>query len=485
MQVVKGGSGRVLGQLLMNRWLLVGVCLLLFLAFFLLRFPGEPNSDSNSQYHQIVTGQFNDWHPPLMARIWEALTLFGAGTGPIFAFDTIFYGCGVALLASLPARRGRWLCAYCMIFLAAQPMLLMMSVNIAKDIMMAVMLLLAVAIIGAVQEGLVAARPARTLCWALALLIVVMAALVRSNAVFLVAPMLVFAGRPALMARPVLMLALSAVGGVLLVPASNIINHRILGASDAGAIRSLQIFDIAGIMVRGGDDILADLPGAQALTQDVHRCYSPIMWDTLAYAHWNCHVLKNVEQAIRDGGGASLSSRWTGAIRHHPLAYLRHRLTHYNSTLYFWVPVHHTEAVRKLNTAGNRGGSFKNRLLDHIRYSPLTSPVMMVAIALVLLPWIIAALRVSRDALLRVCAILIWLALIYTGTFLLVGVATDQRYFFFTTLAVCLALPLALSDATIRAMMRRHSALAVATVGVPAAILALTVVARYMLPPPV
>ena len=46
MQVVKGGSGRGLGQLLMNRWLLVGVCLLLFLAFFLLRFPGEPNSDS-------------------------------------------------------------------------------------------------------------------------------------------------------------------------------------------------------------------------------------------------------------------------------------------------------------------------------------------------------------------------------------------------------------------------------------------------------
>src|SRR5437016_233932 len=57
-------------------------------------FPGESGPDSQSQYAQAVAGQFDDWHPPLMAWLWSILRLLADGDAPMFCFQVVCYWVG-------------------------------------------------------------------------------------------------------------------------------------------------------------------------------------------------------------------------------------------------------------------------------------------------------------------------------------------------------------------------------------------------------
>jgi hypothetical protein len=54
-------------------------------------FPGESGPDSQSQYDQVVAGQLNDWHPPIMAWLWSIFRLLADGDAPMFCFQVVFY----------------------------------------------------------------------------------------------------------------------------------------------------------------------------------------------------------------------------------------------------------------------------------------------------------------------------------------------------------------------------------------------------------
>ena len=70
-------------------------------------FPGESGPDSQSQYAQALAGQFDDWHPPIMARLWSILRLVADGDGSMFCFQLVGYWLGFGLIATALARAGR------------------------------------------------------------------------------------------------------------------------------------------------------------------------------------------------------------------------------------------------------------------------------------------------------------------------------------------------------------------------------------------
>ncbi|MFL6232582.1 MAG: hypothetical protein ACJ76N_05555 [Thermoanaerobaculia bacterium] len=96
-------------------WLTAAVALALWRLFF----PGLMSSDSIVQYGQALTGQYNDWHPPLMAIVLHLVFLLGGAIGILMLGQCLagvfgvraLAGSVIALLAGdrLSERRTAWL----------------------------------------------------------------------------------------------------------------------------------------------------------------------------------------------------------------------------------------------------------------------------------------------------------------------------------------------------------------------------------------
>lgn len=95
--------------------LTVLVCLLLWVVFF----PGLMSTDSMVQYGEALTGQYRDWHPPLMSILLHLVLVLRGGLGTLMLAQCLAGAFGVrALVRSalaffqgdrLPAGRVAWL----------------------------------------------------------------------------------------------------------------------------------------------------------------------------------------------------------------------------------------------------------------------------------------------------------------------------------------------------------------------------------------
>ena len=70
----------------------------LFAVSLALFWPGYVAYDSLAQYAQATSGHYEDWHPPIMARLWS---LFGdRGPAPMLAVQLGAYWLGLGLFAA-------------------------------------------------------------------------------------------------------------------------------------------------------------------------------------------------------------------------------------------------------------------------------------------------------------------------------------------------------------------------------------------------
>jgi hypothetical protein len=70
-------------------------------------FPGLMSADSIAQYGQALTGQYNDWHPPLMAIVLHQCFRIGRGIGLVTFVQCVAGLLGVRALAAAWLDRGR------------------------------------------------------------------------------------------------------------------------------------------------------------------------------------------------------------------------------------------------------------------------------------------------------------------------------------------------------------------------------------------
>jgi len=293
-------------------------CVVLQAAWF---YPGFVYYDSFDQYSQAVAGRYSDWHPPIMAVFWRVqMQLLGTADAfyliHIIAFWLAVYivvrNCGV----------GQWRVLLAVLF-GFSPFVLPYLGVVWKDVSLAVSALLACALIidariNGVKDGMFRGV-------AIALLLTY-ASLVRTNGPFLTAPIILLAlgGPRGINIWWALKSAALCAGLVLLSP---IVNNVIIGAEKTGPIIQLQIFDIGGISHFSKKNLF---PGAWTLAEDkniTELCYDANGW--AVYAAGSCDfVLQKVDRP-------AISASWMGAIASHPIAYIIHRLSHFNSLLRF------------------------------------------------------------------------------------------------------------------------------------------------------
>jgi hypothetical protein len=421
--------------------LLAALVVALFAANVALHFPGVMNNDSAGQYREALSGRYGDWHPPIMAWLWGVVHVFADGPAPMLVLHLALYWLGFGLFADGLRRSGHPRLAPAATLAGAFPPFLYVNAQVVKDVGMAVSWLAAA---GALYWFRVQQR---RVPWPAAVaigLLLFYGTMVRTNAVFGLGPLLLLALAPKSWLRNARLMIAAVVVAVVALPAGMVANRVLFNPVPEHAVQSLFLFDLMGIAVHTGDpSVIA--PRATFARDELRACYSPYWWDSLS--EWGtCAAKVNRPHAGISTHPEGLPSQWLKTIAQHPLAYAEHRLKHFNSALLFLVPPKHIRLTPEYRTGDPKVKPLevvteRDVRLDIVRKNFAIWPATWLALAGCLLFLLRHEPPVTGVAAGRVLAVS---ALGYSGAYLLIGVATDMRYHYWSLLAVLLALLVAL-----------------------------------------
>lgn len=433
--------------------------------------PGLAEYDSVEQFRQVLSGRYDDWHPPVMARLWSLFHAIGGGAGPMMVLQIALYWLGLGLIAGGLARAGRLRAAVLALAVGVLPGFAVWQWAVLKDVQMVAAMLAAVGIVGwwrlrGERMPLVAA--------ALAILLLGYATLVRANAVFATVPL-------AVMLRPHggwptrWMLALAGVGAVVVL--TPLIDANLFDAAPSGVRTTEPLFDLAAIAVRTGDADATgiDPAGIVALRRD--RCVKTYFWDTLG----DGPCADAIEDLASRPVGAMYLQLAQAAVRH-PMAYAEHRLAHFNMTQRWlvgrglmdaWPPSQSQPNVQGLGDPGPLA-SWWIETTEALADTPLGWPIIWLALAMAAL---VEALRRAVSPLRDLALALVISALALEVSFVAISIAADLRYHLWPMTAAALGVILLFADAQPPRRMLAASVLALVLV------IASGLAARAILPP--
>lgn len=408
----------------------------LFAANVALHFPGFMDNDSKGQLAEAISGHYTDWHPPVMAWLWSVLRRFADGPAPFLLLHLAVYWLGWALLADGVRRCGHPRAALVMALAGAFPPFLYVNGSIMKDVGMAASWLCATGIVFwyRVQDRKIAPLAGLALA-----ALVAYGTLVRGNALFGLGPLLLYALAPSSWLRGARLAAAALLLAVFAIPLTQAANRVLFQATPRHPVNSLFLFDLAGIAAQTHDPALLE-PRATVQASELAACYTPYWWDS--FSPWGaCSALVHRPSGDYATYGDGLLAQWARTVAAHPLAYAVHRLKHFNSSLLFAVPLKHVRLTPEYRTdnpafAPKEVFSPREVRLDLLRKNPLMWPVAWLTWAGVLLAWASRERAVPPVLLARVLAVS---ALGYSGAYLVIGVATDFRYHFWSLIAVAVA----------------------------------------------
>ncbi len=427
--------------------------------------------DTVAQYGQVLGAEVDDWHPPIMVRLWQLLHGIGAGSRPIFALQVGFYAAGFALIVAVLVRIGRWRAGIAAGLLAVSPLLLGWQMVVLKDSQMLGALVCAV---GLVAYFRLSGR--RIPAWAVAIIgiLIAYATLVRANAVFATVPLAVL-----LLPRPTataarLALIIAGVAAVVLV--SPLINHRVLEAQPSNVAKTLPMFDLAAIAVA------TPTPGpftSAERGQIIQRhCVKAFFWDPLGEPS----ACEAATDRLMEAPAGQLYLGLAQTALRHPVTYASHRLQHWNSTERWLVPPGLREAVPPDETEPNDLGleTPRNPIVGLWQSAaaveagtPLGWPIVWTLIAVLIVP-LARSRRGERDGSLALALLASTITL--EASFLFISIASDLRYHLWSMTASALALIL------LSAEVRLRNRPAVAAAGLMALIIVAGLWTRATLP---
>lgn len=387
--------------------------------------------DSVVQYGQGLEGRFSNQHPLLGSIVFGWCGRLAGSPAGALALQLGLVGGGFVLLVRGAARRHGAAAIVLTLAFLATPSTWALAVVIWKDVLLAGTLLLACA----------AMRATRT---AAALALLVLAAMLRHDAIFAAAPLAICTAwnAPGLQTRAARIATIALVGGAMLLAPRAL--ERAVHARDVWPVGQLYVYDLAGIYVRE-PQAFAGSALARAMTlEDVRVRYTPFTGGPLMFPQrpgdrvFSFHDLA----ANRD-----LAGEWLRQIRAHPGAYLAHRWSVFRAQLGLgggpaFAPYHRRIEPNPWQLTMARGPVHDalSALRDSARESPLFRGWFWFALCA-----LAAALgwrRIAGDAL------PFWIAtsgLAYALAHLGVSVAAELRYVYWTVLAPFAAAAAALS----------------------------------------
>ncbi len=410
--------------------------------------------DTVAQYRQALSDVYDDWHPPIMARVWALLASLGHGATPMLVLQLCTYWLGLGLIAAALSRVRRPRSAVAILAIGLLPPFLGWQGVVLKDAQLAGALLAAVGMIGFWR---VAGRPVPRALWGFITLLLTYAVLVRANAVFIVVPLVItLAPRPS---RPLAKVCSSLVAVVVVLGLAPLVNHQLLGAQRSGVEATQALYDLAGIAARVPNGAATGLTQPEAVTMIARHCASPFFWDPLGD---NAHCGRTMAR-LQSLPLGTLYATLAGAAVHHPIAYAGHRLAHLNSTERWLVPLGWPNAApparSEPNTLGLADPSGAARgwqaLAGLIVETPLGWPIAWIVVGIATL---VACRARPDDPVRNLATALLVSALTLEASFAVLSIASDLRYHLWSMLATALAVVLLADRPPSRTILRAGTA---------------------------
>lgn len=416
-----------------DRWWPILAAAVLLALSLLLFWPGVVLFDAVDQYRQALSGAYNDWHPPVMARLWRALLAFGPGAGAMLAVQLSAYWLGLGLLAQgIGGRR-----ALAVLAVGACPVFLGWQGAVLKDGQMVGALVLATGLVGFWR---LRGRPLPWPVIVLAAVAIAYACLVRANAAFSAIPLVALL-LPASVPRAA-KAALVVVGVPAAILLSSPVNFGLLHARDSGVRKVEAIYDLSALAARTGDGAVAGLGAAEVAALQANHCVKPLFWDPLGEVPACIHAIQPLDKRTVGQLYVDLAK----AMVRHPVAYVEWRLAHLNSTGRWLVamnwpgvkPLAKTErnGLGLTDPASGAAASAWQALAGVVAETPLGWPIVWTALGL----WGLAvALGRPPDPARDLAVALLGSALCQEASFAAISISSDLRYHLWAMIAVALA----------------------------------------------
>jgi hypothetical protein len=276
--------------------------------------PGWMSFDSSDQYAQVLSGRYNDVHPPLMAAIWALTNRVVPGPGGIFALHALAFWIG--LVATLAFRFGGWRLAAIALGIGIWPPIALMTGHVWKDVGMTAALLIATA------AALHWRRDGNRYFWALAFTALLVAAAYRHNAIAACLPLLALlfrrdAGRR--WSNDILGFVMAALA--LFVAPSLI--ARAIGAEHKLAWPAVALFDIAAVSIATDQQRVPPEISAPSLTVGDLRAHFKPWANPSVFETGKIKLSFFVPYGPRERN--AVATAWWRAIREQPRAWVAHR----------------------------------------------------------------------------------------------------------------------------------------------------------------
>jgi len=408
-----------------------------------LGWPGHLSVDSIVQLYEARTLQFISFHPPMMSLLLRVLDGWVRGTALFVVLDQLLLTASFGLLLAQRKLELRWLAAIAAAIVVLNPLLLAYTGIVWKDVLLAHLVAF-----GYVCLYVAARRPAgraRIGCALGAVLALAFVASLRQHALVLAIPGAVYAALLLSSARTVRW-GLAVVIPIVVVG----INVAIVAYADAVAVgekfqrtaagmRSLAVFDLAGIAANGG--VIPDAAVAVQVETALVPSYTPLRMDPLPDPVAGSPLWRTETP--------DLLTLWGRSILNAPQAYLSHRAAHFGNLLWqpcfpmfsgveptVHVPALGRDIVPELGFAGrfDLRDSKLQEWTEKLRDTPLFNHVfwlIVLAVAAGML-W----LRGGAAALVLLAAS----AVGFTLGFGVVGISCDFRYLYVVPVAATLLL---------------------------------------------
>ena len=427
---------------LKNNYLLFFLfCAFLFLFWFF--YPGVVAYDSFNVYENAYYNHVGNWHSALLTRLWQFILHFTDIRGIFLLIQLVPICLGLYIIAR-NISKGVLTGIICVLILFIPPVFADIFV-VLKDTYLAAFTFLIAALM--LDKAISDKQKTRLFC-IMSAIVLVLCFYVRANGCFITVPLLValFMGWKA----PIIYRYITCLVVVLCVIATtSFVDLKMLKAKDEAPDFGLLIFDIIGTARNSGQSTLPELPEVPDQMAIIKHCYTPLQWDTISYwaAKDHCNAIsshyfsakppvdKSVKQFRRE-----LRKAWLTAIVEHPVAYFKHRISHFNRFLNYqghrpvYRPIYTSvlgfvDFGSKTGPLTTNSGKEAAKIWDRFLRTNLQNQLWFCPyISLLILLFFYLSTLATSDRFNWTLNVVAFSGMIYMVGFLFVGVSADFRY---------------------------------------------------------
>jgi hypothetical protein len=432
----------------------VAIYLAAILGFVLIvhaSYPGYLHADNVFQLWQMKADRYNDWQPLFIIFLWRGLLhIFPGPVGFLVLDNLLIWGALAAVALGIRRQVGLW--ALLLFIVPFMPGMLNLIGHANRDVLLVVWMIAALACAFHANGADVSARK-RLVLQILVVLFAICAFLVRTSAVFALAPLLLYSFSAHGWRRNVIAcLAVMVVMPVVHVMLTQIMVSQYVNMSKTSPGDMVKTHHLLALSYFEGKNLFPGTWTEEESRQIVEDCYTPNQWEVAAI--WRIPECGMIHaNLINQGvwGSEAMTKAWLTALINNPVgaysamaATFRLSMREPNSPLILYPPerregVEHWEVSPPFRLTTQVAQTYmQSRLNSFIGRPGIFGAILALSVGLLLV------LRLTETRIGLFALVVATSGIIFLLTFFPFNVSAEYRYFYWSGFAAWLGLALTL-----------------------------------------